>query len=117
MTSAAADRFNLADRGRIAPGFAADLFVFDPATVGDRASYEEPLERPIGIRHVLVAGVFALRDGEPTHATPGRILKPAGRSAHDSPDPRTHRRDRPALLGQARRGGHEPRARRTDLHR
>jgi N-acyl-D-aspartate/D-glutamate deacylase len=77
MTSAAADRFNLADRGRIAPRLAADLVVFDPATVGDRATYDEPLEHPIGIRHVLVDGVFVLRDGEPTHATPGRILKPA----------------------------------------
>ena len=77
MTSAAANRFNLADRGRIAPRLAADLVVFDPVTVDDRATYDDPLEHPNGIRHVLVDGVFALRDGEPTGATAGRILKAA----------------------------------------
>jgi N-acyl-D-amino-acid deacylase len=77
MTSTAADRFNLADRGRVAPRLAADLGVFDPEAVGDRATYDEPLEHPNGIHHVLVDGVFALRDGEPTGAAAGRILKAA----------------------------------------
>jgi N-acyl-D-amino-acid deacylase len=77
MTSAAADRFNLGDRGRVAPGLAADLVVFDAEAVGDRATYDDPLEHPNGIHHVLVDGVFALRDGEPTGAAAGTILKAA----------------------------------------
>jgi N-acyl-D-aspartate/D-glutamate deacylase len=77
MTSSAAERFNLSDRGRIAPRLAADLVVFDPQSVGDRATYDDPLEHPNGIHHVLVEGVLALRDGEPTGVAAGRLLKAA----------------------------------------
>jgi N-acyl-D-amino-acid deacylase len=75
MTSAAADRFGLVDRGRIAVGLAADLVVFDASTVDDCATYDDPLEHPNGVRDVFVNGVQALRDGEPTSARSGRIIK------------------------------------------
>jgi N-acyl-D-amino-acid deacylase len=75
MTSLPAAQIGLADRGRVAPGQAADLTVFDPATVRDRASYQQPIRRPEGIVHVLVGGVFALRDSEPTGARTGRLLR------------------------------------------
>jgi N-acyl-D-amino-acid deacylase len=63
MTSAPADRLRLADRGRLAQGMAADVVVFDPATVGDRATFEDPWQYPVGISAVIVNGAFALRDG------------------------------------------------------
>jgi N-acyl-D-amino-acid deacylase len=75
MTSAAADRFNLRDRGRIAPGFAADVVVFDPMRVDDRATYDEPLEHPRGVSLVLVNGAVAVREGEPTGRSAGRVLR------------------------------------------
>lgn len=52
-----------------------DVVVFDPATVQDHASYETPQRFATGIRHVLVNGRFALRDGEPTGAATGRFVK------------------------------------------
>jgi N-acyl-D-amino-acid deacylase len=78
MTSAAASRFGLVDRGRIEPGLAADLVVFDPDVVGDRATYDEPLEHPNGIVHVFVNGMLGLRDGRPTSAPAGKILRSPG---------------------------------------
>jgi N-acyl-D-amino-acid deacylase len=69
MTGAPARRLRLRDRGRIGPGLAADLVVFDPATVADRATFEDPFQYPVGIPHVVVNGVIALRDGE--RAGPG----------------------------------------------
>jgi N-acyl-D-aspartate/D-glutamate deacylase len=62
------------DRGLIAPGMAADLTVFDPKTVIDRATYESPAQRSVGIRFVLVNGRIALADGEPTRVQGGRAL-------------------------------------------
>jgi N-acyl-D-aspartate/D-glutamate deacylase len=64
------------DRGTVVPGACADLVVFDPDTVADQATFEDPHQYPIGIPHVLVAGQFVVRDGEHTGAHPGRIVKP-----------------------------------------
>lgn len=75
-TSLAADRLRLADRGRIAPGMAADLVVFDPHTVADTATYENPNQFPIGIGWVLVNGVVVVKEGQHTGAHPGRSLRP-----------------------------------------
>jgi N-acyl-D-amino-acid deacylase len=75
MTSLSADVLGLADRGRIREGAAADLVVFDPATVADRATFEAPREPPAGIAAVVVNGVPVVLDGEPTGATPGRVLR------------------------------------------
>lgn len=65
ITSVPARRYGLADRGAIAEGMIADLVVFDPATIADRASYGQPRLRAEGVRHVLVSGRVALRDGGP----------------------------------------------------
>ena len=62
------------DRGLVAPGMAADITIFDPDTVIDRATYENPAQRSVGIRFVLVNGRVALEDGAPTQAHSGRPL-------------------------------------------
>ncbi len=77
MTGAPAARLRLADRGRIAPGSAADLVVFDPASVADRATFEQPFQYPAGIPHVVVNGVVALREGERVGRGAGRGLRPS----------------------------------------
>jgi N-acyl-D-aspartate/D-glutamate deacylase len=76
MSGFPASRLRLADRGRVAEGFAADLVVFDPATVADRATYEDPFQYPVGIPAVVVNGEVVLRDGERTPARPGRFVRP-----------------------------------------
>jgi N-acyl-D-amino-acid deacylase len=79
MTGKPAARLRLADRGRIAPGAAADLVVFDPAMVADRATFEEPFQYPVGIPVVVVNGAVALRDGERVGRGAGRGLTPSSR--------------------------------------
>jgi N-acyl-D-aspartate/D-glutamate deacylase len=78
MTSAAAAQFRIADRGTIARGLYADLVVFDPATVGDLATYEQPHQYPTGLTHVVVNGVPVVLDGTVTDARPGRMLTGSG---------------------------------------
>ncbi len=78
MTGKTAARLRLADRGRIAAGAAADLVVFDPATVLDKATFEAPFQYPAGIPHVVVNGAIALRDGQRVGTGAGKGLKPAG---------------------------------------
>jgi N-acyl-D-amino-acid deacylase len=63
MTSFPAWRFGLKDRGELAPGTFADIAVFDPATIGDRATYQQPQQLSTGMQHVLVNGRFVIRDG------------------------------------------------------
>lgn len=75
MTSLPAERAGLRERGLLAPTHFADVVVFDPATVCDRATFEAPKRLAEGIEHVLVNGVPVLRDGEPTGALPGRGLR------------------------------------------
>lgn len=75
MTSLAANALELYDRGRIAPGMAADLVVFDPETVGDRATYQRPLELSAGIHYVLVNGVIEMENNVWTHALAGSVLR------------------------------------------
>jgi N-acyl-D-amino-acid deacylase len=77
MTAFPASRVKLTDRGRLAPGLAADVVVFDPATVADRASYEQPFQYPVGITAVVVNGAIALRGDERGASGTGRALRPA----------------------------------------
>ena len=76
MSAFPASRVRLADRGMLRQGFAADVVVFDPGTVADRATFEEPFRYPEGIRAVIVNGVTALRDGERAERRTGRALRP-----------------------------------------
>jgi len=78
MTSAPADRLGFAGRGRISEGAIADVTVFDPATVIDRATFEQPHQYPVGIPHVFVGGVAVVRDGEVSGMRPGQILRGPG---------------------------------------
>ncbi len=78
MTSLPAQTLRLRDRGLLKPGFAADVIVFDPATVGDRATYADPFQYSVGMKAVLVNGVPVLWDGKPTAARPGRVLRGPG---------------------------------------
>jgi N-acyl-D-amino-acid deacylase len=74
MTSLPADHFRLTGRGRIAAGAAADIVIFDPAKVRDVATFEAPHAYPEGIPHVMVNGVFVVRDGKTTGERPGAVL-------------------------------------------
>lgn len=75
MTGAAANRLGLTDRGILRPGLAADLVVFDPETVEDRASHDDPALPPAGIEWVFANGVAVVEKGAATGATPGRVLR------------------------------------------
>lgn len=74
-TSVPARKFGLHNRGTIAPRMIADLTIFSWEGIRDTATFEDPHHYPEGIPHVIVAGVPAVRDGETTPATPGRVLR------------------------------------------
>jgi len=75
LSARPARRLGLEDRGRIAPGFVADLVLFDPDRVADAATFDDPRRPAEGIPWVLVAGEPVIEDGERTLATPGRALR------------------------------------------
>jgi N-acyl-D-aspartate/D-glutamate deacylase len=77
FTALPAARVGLADRGVVKAGMFADLTLFDPDTVCDRATFEEPVQTSVGIRHVIVNGTPVLRNGTPTGARSGRGLRRA----------------------------------------
>jgi len=79
LTSLPAANLKLADRGTLATGAFADIAVFDPATIADRATFEAPHQLAVGMQHVFVNGVAVLRSGEHTGATPGRAVWGAGK--------------------------------------
>jgi len=74
-----ADNLKLDRRGRLRPGHYADVVVFDPATIQDHATFDQPHQYATGVRDVLVNGVPVLRDGEHTGAMPGRVVDGPGR--------------------------------------
>ena len=75
MTSLPAGRFGLTGRGRLVPGGYADIVVFDPETIGDRATFEQPTEPAAGIDVVLVNGEIVWKGGAATGSRPGRALR------------------------------------------
>jgi N-acyl-D-aspartate/D-glutamate deacylase len=83
MTSLTAGRLGLRDRGLVREGFYADLVVFDPARIADRATYTQPHQLAVGVRDVFVNGVGVWRDGRHTGATPGRAVRGPGWTGRD----------------------------------
>ena len=73
-----AGNLGLDRRGLLKEGYFADVAIFDPAAVADRATFEKPHQYAAGMRHVLVNGQIVLKDGEHTGALPGRALKGPG---------------------------------------
>jgi N-acyl-D-amino-acid deacylase len=78
LTSLPADTLKIADRGRLVTGEFADVVVFDPKTIADRATYAQPHQYAVGMRHVWVNGTQVLKDGEHTGAKPGRVVRGPG---------------------------------------
>ncbi len=75
LTSLPAERLHLEGRGRLEPGFLADVVVFDPDRIQDHATFEEPHQLASGVEHVLVNGVPVVRGGQHTGSLPGRALR------------------------------------------
>jgi len=78
LTHLPASNWKLKDRGCIDAGCYADVVVFDPATIRDNATFDDPRQYATGVAHVLVNGVRVLEDGDHTGATPGRVVRGPG---------------------------------------
>ena len=78
LTSLPAANLGIKDRGLVRSGMMADLAIFNPATIADKATFEQPQQFAIGMRHVLVNGQPVLLDGEMTNARPGRAVHGPG---------------------------------------
>ena len=100
MSGLPAHKLGLADRGVLREGAAADVVVFDPDRVGDRATFDNPHQYPEGIAHVVVRGVHTIRDEEQTGGMGGRAVRGGGPAA-----------DRPGSRGGGRRRGGRTRSR------
>jgi len=79
MTALPAQITGLTDRGMLRPGMAADITIFDPKTVLDKATFEDPMQYPVGIPYVIVNGVVVISKGEHTGAKPGHALYGRGK--------------------------------------
>ena len=75
MTSLPAARFGLLDRGVLRPGAFADLVIFDPARVNDRATFEKPRREATGIKTVIINGCVVVADGELTDGLQGEVIR------------------------------------------
>jgi len=78
MTAAVADRLSIRDRGELREGMYADVMLFDPNTIIDKATYEKPHQLSVGVKYVFVNGVAVVRDGRVTGAKPGKIVRGPG---------------------------------------
>ena len=78
MSSAVATRLSISDRGLLKEGFFADVVVFDPGTIIDKATFEEPHQLSMGVEHVFVNGVAVVRESKHTGEKPGRIVRGPG---------------------------------------
>lgn len=82
-SSAVATRLSIPDRGLLREGLKADLVIFDPATISDKATFEKPHQLSVGVQYVLVNGVEVLREGSHTGAKPGQVVRgPGARSGN-----------------------------------
>jgi N-acyl-D-amino-acid deacylase len=81
MTSAVAARLSIRDRGLLREGFRADVVVFDPSTIADKATFEAPHQTSVGVRDVFVNGVAVILEGKHTGALPGQIVRGPGHRA------------------------------------
>jgi N-acyl-D-amino-acid deacylase len=79
MSALPATNLGLESRGFIKEGMFADIVIFDPATIADRATFEKPHQYAVGMKHVFVNGQQVLKDGEHTGATPGRAVYGPGK--------------------------------------
>jgi N-acyl-D-amino-acid deacylase len=78
LTSMPATNLKIQRRGLLKEGYFADIVIFDPATIQDHATFDNPHQYATGVSHLFVNGVLAVKDGEHTVATPGRIVKGPG---------------------------------------
>lgn len=78
MTSLPASNTNIRDRGQLTEGYFADVVVFDPLTVGDLATFDDPHQYSTGVEQVFVNGVHVLKNGNHTGAMPGRVVRGPG---------------------------------------
>ncbi len=84
LTSLPASNLRIKKRGALREGFFADIAIFDPETIRDNATYEQPQQYATGMVHVFVNGEQVLRDGEHTGAKPGRVVRGPGWIGHNS---------------------------------
>jgi N-acyl-D-amino-acid deacylase len=78
LSALPAANLGIRERGALRSGYYADLAIFDPATIADRATFAAPHAYAVGMRHVFVNGGQVLSDGQPTGATPGRVVRGPG---------------------------------------
>ena len=78
MTSLAANRVGIMDRGILRPGMMADIALFDPAAIQDLSTYQDPLRYSVGVKDVFVNGRPVVLDGKITEERPGRALRGPG---------------------------------------
>ena len=78
MTSLTAQRLSIRDRGLLVEGYFADIAIFDPDTIIDKATFEQPHQYAIGVDTVLVNGEVVVANGQHTGARPGRVLRGPG---------------------------------------
>jgi N-acyl-D-amino-acid deacylase len=78
LTSLPAGNLGIRERGSLASGHFADVVVFDPATIADRATFEEPHQYAVGVQYVFVNGEAVILNGGPTGAKPGRVVRGPG---------------------------------------
>jgi N-acyl-D-aspartate/D-glutamate deacylase len=81
MTGLPAAKHRLTGRGQVASGYYADLTVFDPASVAELATYQEPRRHPAGIRYVIVNGEVVVDNGRHTGKAAGSVLRPGRRGS------------------------------------
>ena len=78
LSALPASNLGLQDRGQLKPGMAADVVLFDPATIADHSTFANPMQFATGVHDVFVNGVQVIKDGAPTGAKPGKFVKGAG---------------------------------------